>query len=257
MATHVTKPVIFSGARVEEWKGWGKSFLSRRISSVLQIKGEEQPSSENCRVWDVRPSPLKPEIAWNCLEFAAVLHIWQGQASATVWGLLSLTPLKRKQIPPPPPATHKDKASIKGTFVMTRRWQTTHLVWNQFEIRKISPHAYITGSTGSTWSKCLESSQLLVLISLTLLSVCLSMYNIIFLWFLCSFLLPENDMLWTKFHNLLLRKCSRREKEGQSLVCTVFLSSISHTSLGTDTPFHRYSRSWLYFHSWVNCSFKA
>lgn len=68
---------------------------------ISQLKGllirGNQPSSESCRIEDVRPSPLKPAIAWNSVEFAVVFHIWEGQASAIVWGLLSLTPSKENR----------------------------------------------------------------------------------------------------------------------------------------------------------------
>lgn len=157
------------------------------------------------------------------------LLLWSQQFPGTPWNLQQFPHLRGPSIchglrpviinPPQkktetfsPPATHKDKASIKGTFVMTRRWQTMHLVWNQFAIRKISPHTYITGST---WSKCLESSQFLVLISLTLLNVCLSMYNIILIWYIMiSFLLPSSRKVTDKVSQFFVMQWSRREKEG-------------------------------------------
>lgn len=71
-----------------------------------------------------------PVTLWNFFFLSAVLHIWRGQASATVWGLLS--PPSRNKTEGFSQNTRGQCVRQKGTVAMTRWWKTADPVLGDF-----------------------------------------------------------------------------------------------------------------------------
>ncbi len=169
------------------------------------------------------------------VEFAVVFHIWEGQASAIVWGLLSLT-LSKENRNLRPCNTRGQSVNQGEKFAMRRRRQAIHLVWKEFAMSKTSPQTYITGSTWlltdpdhvynlDTFEHFVFQLRYYFLIS------CLSS-------FLPSF--HRKLMLKTQFHNFLI--CSDQGEKKRPKVCLyrrhfshVFQFSISCASDRTNT----------------------
>lgn len=105
-------------------------------------------------IGDVRPSPMKPAIAWSsgiCISFP---HL-SGPSICHSLKPVIINPLKRKQKPLPCNTQGQSIHQIKVQFAMKRRWQAIHLGWKEFAKRQTWPQTYITGKT---WLRCLESS---------------------------------------------------------------------------------------------------
>ena len=147
MSTSLTPPLPAEGKHLcaRHWRVEVnlRDLLSERSS--LQVKAAQLEMSE--------PSPVKPAIAWNW-EFATVFHIWEGQASAIVWGLLSLTPSNENRNLRP--------CNTLGQSVNQRKLCNVEKMTSyRFGLegicdeKKTSPQTCITRST---WSKCLETS---------------------------------------------------------------------------------------------------